>query len=225
MTLLIDGDLIVYRIGHAVKGDFLQKVEAIDNTLDFIFKRFDYAPYRLFLTGKANFRNDIAVTKKYKGNRDPSKRPRYYKAMREYLIDFYGAEIEEGYEADDLIGINHVPGETVCISFDKDMKCLEGTHFNWVKNEVFEITYPENLWWFYYQMMVGDAGDNIGGIPGVGDKKARKLLDGARPEEWRDIVEGKYREVFGDEWFAKFDESARLLHILRDPQKEYYDYL
>lgn len=218
--LLIDGDLLVYKCAFSVKGDFLQTVECIDNTMDFIQRRFDYAPYRLFLSGKKNFRKDITPT--YKANRDPSKRPRYYKEVRDYLINFYGAEIEEPFEADDLIGMNHIPGETVVISYDKDLRCLEGTHFNWPKNEVFEVTYPDNVWFFWYQMLVGDQSDAIKGVPKIGDVKATKLLDKEKPSEWKTIVETKYKDAFGDNWFSEFDTTARLLHILRDPSKEYY---
>jgi len=224
VKLLIDGDLLCYRMGHAVKGDFLQTVEAIDNTMDFILGRFDYPEYRIYLTGKRNFRNKVSTT--YKANRDPSKRPRYYKAIREYLVDFYDAEVTDGYEADDAIGMNHVPGQTVVISYDKDLRCLEGTHFNWVKNEVFEVKYPENVWFFCYQLMVGDTSDNIKGVPKIGDKKARKLLDlSLSPEDWFEIVKQKYQEAFGDDWFVNFDTTARLLHIKRSPTSEYYDLL
>jgi 5'-3' exonuclease len=224
VELLIDGDLIVYKCCFSVKkGDFIQTVEAVDSTMDFILGRFDYPEYRLFLTGKKNFRKEITDT--YKANRDPSKRPKFYKEVREYLTNFYGAEVQEPYEADDLIGMNHVPGETVCVSFDKDLNCLEGTHFDWKKNEVYDVTYPDNIWFFYYQLLVGDQSDAIKGVPKIGDVKARKLLDKEKPDEWRGIVEGKYQEAFGDQWFSNYDTTARLLHILRDPSKQYYDYL
>ena len=60
---------------------------------------------RILLQGGGNYRDRIATILPYKGNRDPCKRPVYYDEMREYLIEYFGAELNTGMETDDACGI------------------------------------------------------------------------------------------------------------------------
>ena len=60
---------------------------------------------RIFLSGDGNFREEVAKTKVYKGNRDDLHKPLHYKEIREYLINVWQAEVVEGMEADDMMGI------------------------------------------------------------------------------------------------------------------------
>ena len=62
--------------------------------------------YKVYLTGKGNFRHDIAVTEPYKGNRKEKEKPVHLEAIRQYLIKDWNAVVSEGEEADDLIAID-----------------------------------------------------------------------------------------------------------------------
>jgi len=61
--------------------------------------------YKAYLTGKGNFREDVATILPYKGNRKAPK-PVHYQAIRDYLVAYWDAEIIEGMEADDMLSIN-----------------------------------------------------------------------------------------------------------------------
>ena len=62
-------------------------------------------PPTIFFTGKTNFRNDVAKSKPYKGNRKGDK-PHYLKYIRSYLMANYDSELVEGLEADDLMAMS-----------------------------------------------------------------------------------------------------------------------
>jgi len=99
--------------------------------------------YRIFLQGGGNYRDRIATIQPYKGNRDPSARPKYFDEIRSYLVDFWGAEVITGMETDDACGIEqwkHKDRSTCIVSLDKDLDNIPGWHYNYVKDEFYYVT-------------------------------------------------------------------------------------
>jgi hypothetical protein len=172
--------------------------------------------YRAFLTGKGNFRDKVATILPYKGNRDPNHKPKYFKDIREYLVDVYKAEVVEGQEADDMLGITQwsFPDKsTVICSIDKDLKQIPGYHYNPRRQSFWYQTIDEANNFFWWQMLVGDTTDNIPGIYGIGEKKADKALAGGNH---RQVVEQMYQKQYGDKWRLAFEEVAQLLWMRRE---------
>src|SRR5688572_28638282 len=96
---LVDADYIIYRVGFAVKDDepleyALATVRSVVNDIKEQF--LGATSFRMFLTGKGNFRDNIATLQVYKGNRDPSHKPKYYTEIKDYLITHHGAEVVPG---------------------------------------------------------------------------------------------------------------------------------
>ncbi len=227
MTVLLDGDVIVYKCCFSAKNcDFIQTVEKTDSFIRDILVFCGTESLKVFLTGKNNFREKVAVTQPYKGSRDSSKRPRYYKAIRDYLVDFYNAEVIDGYEADDALGVAQ-NGETIIATIDKDLQQIPGLHLNFYKSsnlwEIKTVEEDEASKFFWGQCLIGDKQDDIIGIPGLGEKKTEKLFAGKSVNELRDVVINEYVRYYGDNGFARFDETARLLFIKRiSLETEYY---
>ena len=70
---------------------------------------------------------------------------------------------------------------------------------------------------FYYQLLVGDSVDNIGGIKGRGPAFAYALLNDATTiRECYERVSEVYIRHWGDEWKDKFKEQAALLWMIRE---------
>jgi hypothetical protein len=182
---LIDGDILVYRIGFASE----EEVEAIavarcNEFLEDMLLYNNFNEYQGYLTGKNNFRNDIAITAPYKGNRKAEK-PKHYDRLRDYMLKTWNFTMIEDQEADDAIGIaayEHQVGEYCICSIDKDLDMLRGDHFNFVKNEFYFIEEEQGIKNFYKQMLVGDRVDNIIGIKGIGPVKAERLLKECKNE-------------------------------------------
>ena len=154
---------------------------------------------QLYLSGSDNFRKDIATYRKYKGNRDLSKRPQWYDAIRNYMIQYWGANVIKGQEADDILGItqcalNAEGTSSIICSTDKDLMQIPGLHYNISKEEIIEQDAQSGLNIFYTQCLTGDSTDNIVGCPGIGPKKAAAILEDA-DDPWQAIVKG-YQEQF-----------------------------
>ena len=185
--LLIDGDIIAYRIAAACEEETdisfaLQSCSTFVAGLLLTYEGFGF-DYQIYLTGKGNFRNDVAVTAPYKGNRTKPK-PKYLPDVRQYLIDTWGALVTEGEEADDAIAIAASEASSmegflpIIVSVDKDFDQVAGTHYNFVRNEEYYITEEEGLKNFYKQILTGDTIDNIIGVDGVGSAGAEELIGG-----------------------------------------------
>jgi hypothetical protein len=209
MKALIDGDIIAYSVGFAcdtvkyicrnTNAEYTTKKEAdskssdwyievesepIENCLHSVKEMIngivtnsssDY--YAIYLSGENNYRNE--VWSDYKANRAGQRKPTYLNEIREYMIKHHGAQVVNGMEADDKLGIEQCSairnGEpTVICTIDKDLDMIPGWHYNWRKEEMYTTEDPECLRIFFRQCLKGDAVDNIPGLFKVTGKKATK---------------------------------------------------
>lgn len=215
MIALIDGDMLCYRIGY---GSETVGVKTAQNNMgsfiNEIAEDLNIEKAEMFLSGKTNFRNDVAVTAPYKGNRKGEK-PRHHQMLRDYLIKKYDATVSENQEADDDIATRCTElGDTsVIVSLDKDFDQVQGWHYNFVKKEKYYVTAEEGLLNFYCQFLEGDRIDNIVGVKGIGKVKARKLLEGKTETEMFDICAEKLESE------ERAIENGRLLYLRREPDE------
>ncbi|MEG2076930.1 MAG: 5'-3' exonuclease H3TH domain-containing protein [Victivallaceae bacterium] len=142
-------------------------------------------------SGKVQFRLELAPA--YKANRPPM--PEDLAAQMpfiEELITAFGWPIKrcKNFEADDIIGgvATHFPGKIAIISADKDLSQLVNERVEMLVpcsggfevrdtaavREKFDVP-PEMI--VDYLALLGDASDNIPGVPGIGPKGAAKLLN------------------------------------------------
>lgn len=179
--VLIDGDLIVYEAAFCVEkkekeGQYLNwfQVSKVVNTIVRKILTGSKATHHLgFLTnGSKNFRNEVAVTLPYKGERKTNKeKPKFYDDIRHYLEHNFGFQMMSGVEADDALTIasEHFKSNpkvtTIIATKDKDLWQYAGNHYNMNTKELMVINETEahrNLW---RQMILGDLStDNIPGL-------------------------------------------------------------
>ena len=199
-------------------------------------RKFEGKPQKEYIE---NFRNNIAKEKVYKAGRKQEK-PFHYKNIINYMLAKYDVVVNEnGLEADDAICIEqysrlHLKDTIIC-SRDKDLRQCPGWFFSWEHGKQPSIgpIYVEPLgflekkedgkiWgvghkFFYYQLIVGDTVDNIGGIKGKGPAFAFKLLhDLGTERQCYEHVAELYIKAHGDDWKEKLLEQARLLHMVRE---------
>ena len=218
MIALLDADILCYRVGFATNDE--HENTAIETMAVFLedllmFDLIDCEEHELFLTGKVNYRNDIAVTAPYKGNRKDVKKPIHLPLLREYLQTAWAASVSDGQEADDDIAIRatELGDDCVIVSIDKDFMQVPGWHYNFVKKEKKYVTPEEGLRFFYKQILTGDNADNIKGIHRVGDVKATKMLADAKTEQ---ELYACCVEAMGAD---RVLENARLLWLRRQPNQ------
>lgn len=215
---IIDADSLIFTSAYKINSaeEALQKCkrsiyEIINNT------NCDY--YIGFLT-QSSHRYSIATTKEYKGNRKDLVKPKYFRLLREYLIDDFRFKEEPYKEADDLCisAYFKYKAEYNCIisSPDKDLKQIEANFYNPRTKKLEFVSDKEAEYNFYKQMITGDTTDNIVGIPGLGEVKATKLLESN--EDYFNAVLEAYITYFKDKNLAlyKFAENYLLLYLQRN---------
>jgi hypothetical protein len=221
MKALVDADLLVYRFGFASEGDPAEFALArLSEFLDNLYIELSVDEVWGYLTGKGNFRNEIAVTAPYKGTRIAAK-PYHFQLLREYMERAWGFEVVDGIEADDALGIEsyrNEPDETIIVSIDKDLNMIRGHHYNFVKEEKYYVTEEDAIRNFYLQILTGDKIDNIIGLQGIGPVKSKKLLQDCTSE--LEMYETVLKAYNGNE--VRVLENARLLWILREEKQVWH---
>lgn len=243
---LIDGDPIVYRAGFAADGQLKKEYKeqhpdatdeeaksaldgvdylgiALYNTremLEGIVARFTADAPSLYLTGSGNFRESLATLLPYKGNRDPTHKPKYYREIKYYMEDQWDAIVTKGIEADDALATEQWRNKdrsTVICTIDKDLDQIPGFHYNYVKQTFYDVSMHAANTFFWHQMLEGDRTDNIPGIEGLGPKRTAKLVEsaGGDLEHLRKIVQGKYQDQYGPDWEKAYHEVGNLLWMRR----------
>lgn len=217
MIALLDADTMAFRSAAACKEESVSTaLFTVDSIVTDALLHCDrgeafYDKWQLYLTGSNNFRKEIATSYPYKGNRTTPK-PEYLPAVRDHLVQKWGAIITEGQEADDAIAIEATKfgDNCVMISIDKDFRQIPGNHYNFVKREHFYVTPEDGLRFLYKQILMGDNTDNIIGLYGIGPKKADKMLEECTTEQemYNVAVEAYENE-------ERVIENARLLYLRR----------
>lgn len=205
-TLLIDGDIIAYKVASSCEeavnwgndfwtlhADAMEGKAQVDVFIEDLKENLNASKVRLFLTGKINFRLDLFDD--YKANRKTVRKPMILPALREHLLDKWDASLEEGIEADDLIGIAATEPEakdSVAVSVDKDFKAIPCKLYNPDRPEegITDIDQDEADRHHLFQTLVGDSSDNYKGCPSFGPVKANKLLDNSASAEdaWENVL-------------------------------------
>lgn len=144
--------------------------------------------FTVFITGEGNFRYDIYP--EYKATRLKQPRPRHLQATKDHVVRAWDAKIAVGNEADDELAFAQTKDTCIC-SIDKDLDQIVGKHFHpgikrsnvFIREpKLYTITEEQALYFFYYQLLVGDNTDNIKGAIGIGPRKAENILFGCKTE-------------------------------------------
>lgn len=194
---LVDGDLLVYRIGFTTEDvDVGIAKWRLSELLKTILEGVQATEFQVYLTAS----NDGTAFRKqayseYKANRK-APRPIHYEALRYHLVTEHGASVSTTIEADDAIGIDagNTP-DCVIVSIDKDLLQIPGRHYNFVKQQFTTVNNHSGIRFFYKQLLMGDKADNIKGVAGIGEVKAEKILNAAEDyceAAWFDIVRATY---------------------------------
>lgn len=212
---------------HQVIPDRVDKtLHSVKMTLERVQNVLQCDQIKIFLSGSNNFRENVATLAEYKGQRKELEKPYHYQEVHDYLVKYWYADVIDGMEADDALGIAQwqdfmkqkaryqnsnsrldeeswlrAATNTYIVTLDKDLDMIPGWHFNWVAHDdskgidgqVYWISETEGLFNFFTQVLSGDSVDNIPGIRGIGQGKAKKALQGLTdPQTMYDKVIDQY---------------------------------
>jgi 5'-3' exonuclease len=221
LIALIDGDVLL----HATLWETTNEEAAIEKLEYNIQEYTDGAfceecviavgPY----DGK-NYRDDLypmykQTTMRVKGRKE---RPAHFARVKEYLYNRKDVIVADNIEADDLLGIwsQQLEGNCVIVTVDKDMAQLPGIHYNPRKERYSIVDKDKADRFFLEQLLKGDPMDKIPGLPGLGDRKAEKILESAKTvKEAVNLVLDNYFLVYGDDWVNYFVANGKLLYLQR----------
>ena len=201
---LVDAYALIFRGYYAFiknprinsKGEDTSAIMGFMNSLLDVIKR-ERPDHLAVCFDKGGSADRVEMYQEYKANRDET--PEGIKTAVPYIYEILKAMhipimVKEGYEADDVIGTLAKKAEkegykTFMVTPDKDFAQLVsenifmyrpvfgGGYETWGIPEVqkkFEITDPLQV--IDFLGMMGDSSDNIPGLPGVGEKTAKKFL-------------------------------------------------
>nr|WP_269847116.1 DNA polymerase I [Paenibacillus sonchi] len=200
--ILIDGNNIIYRAFFAMPpltNTAGQQTNAVYGFTTMLLRLIEeHKPTHMivaFDAGKITFRHE--GYEDYKGGRQktPPELSEQFPMLKELLRNLGVPQFEiDGYEADDIIGsisreADEAGRKVMIVSGDKDMLQLASEHTTvaLVRKGVTEVEMygPRQIREKYdltpqqiidLKGLMGDASDNIPGVPGVGEKTALKLL-------------------------------------------------
>lgn len=208
---LIDADkmkhLVAYDVACDLKNNMLRSPDRlamfIEDRLAAIFNSFSARGYIFCFSGKSTntFRAHIAVEKEYKGNRkdDPSFYEGKIEDMAEtvrVVMNSHPTLIFNDLEADDILCFLQTK-DTFIYSNDKDLKQIPGTHYDFDKRDLVEVTEEEAFRSLCYQMIVGDSTDCIPGLRGFGPKKATEIMEKTLTKQLLNRILYEYQSVSG----------------------------
>ena len=214
---LVDADIFCYRAGFATNDEPVEEaISAFNHLVASAVLDSGCVEYQLYITGKTNFRNDVAKTAVYKGNRKGVDKPIHIDALRDHAMTAWEAIMSDGEEADDLIAIEATRRgvlNSIIVSVDKDFLQVPGLFYNPVKKQHITVDAWSGLFFFYQQILMGDTADNIIGLRGIGPAKAHKILTGSEDE--LELYHRCVNAYDGD--VDRVIENARLLWLRREP--------
>lgn len=249
MQPLIDGDILLYEIGYAAEAGWQKEgVPSFDYAEQLLEQRIANicamveatASPIIYLTGKTNFRTEIAKLRPYKDR--PSTKPFHYYNLKAYIKGTYDWRMQEGLEADDLLAIEQTArqNETIICTRDKDLLQIPGWHYQWelgrqaqfgpeLVTELGTLRISEDRkklrgtgsLFFYSQCLTGDSVDTVPGLPRFGPAKAFDLLSGCpTSQEAFNRVLGAYRAFYEDLAEQALLEQGQLLWMTRTLNKD-----
>ncbi len=178
------------------------------------------------LSGKSNFRDNLELPEKYKGNRENMIRPTHLKDSKHYLWKSHPSLLAENEEADDVViykgyeylALGYTP---IIVGMDKDSYAYGGlTLFDFTKDKPvpdyidYGVGYVEytgkkytgrGFKWFIFQWLVGDVTDNycpykLSGAY-FGQATAFKLINDIKSEQ--DLLQcviNRYKEWYPEDF-------------------------
>lgn len=253
MILLVDGNNVMMRAFHTPSGDLCTKageptgsMRGFLNSLKTYIEKFPETTKVVVAWDSSRSEWRKKIFPEYKGNRNYDRTPeekekfdglwKQIELVHELLpsLGVYSVRVP-GNECDDVISYicqKYKDENKVIISSDKDFFQLIDNNtsiYNLYKDKIisevnFYDEYKINLSAYMgYKALIGDPSDNICGIPGIGEKTAKTLMDkyghidnilNPTPEVKKDIMKSKRTaKIYEPQNLQILGRNHRLMHF------------
>jgi len=147
---------------------------SVDYLMNSLLSKGKFDGYIAYIKGKNTILERKEINIEYKNNRN-KEAPKWWPFIKDYLISNWNAVSVDNMEVDDAVNITRLQvSESFICAIDKDLLNLHGTHYNWSKDLWVETNKDVADYEFWKDLITGQSGDNIKGVPGVG--KANEIF-------------------------------------------------
>jgi len=149
--------------------------QSADEVLHSILRKGGFTHYLGFIKGVNTIQYKLNVNPLYKQNRNKES-PKFWNFVKNYLILKWNIIEVNDIEVDDAVNIArlNIPNSYI-VAIDSDLLALEGTHYNWRKNE-WCINNKSDFELKFWTDVITGTHNNTKGIPGKGKKYVEKRL-------------------------------------------------
>ncbi len=173
------------------------------------------------------------LSPEYKSNRKPDNLTKLVNVLRSMYIFENDAIYSDTLESDDLLAdrAKELHGNCIIITSDKDLIQCGGFIYNFYQKPSKKDEHGNDIETFNCkglsytsktdaerflakQMLMGDAGDKVQGIPKIGEKTAEKILGNANTKFQliKRVIEA-YKKHYGEEYSEYLQLTFRLLYL------------
>ena len=232
--MLVDGDLIVYKITSSLEepidwgndiwtlsSDLHKGKQLFLQSIAYYLELTKSSEAIILFSDKENFRKKIDSF--YKSHRKKIRKPISYSPMRTWIEETHHTICYPNLEADDAIGLlatGEHKDNCVIVSGDKDMRTIPSWQVCIIDDQIEYVDEQLADYNFCTQTLTGDQTDGYKGCVGVGHIKAsRGLLDKKDlPNCWEAVIKEYQRNKYSiDDAY----HQARLARILREGEYDY----
>lgn len=189
---------------------------SLDLILTTILEETEATHYIAFVKGKNTAKHRYQAKSDYKANR-PKESPKWWGFTKNYSIGAWKAIEVNDIEVDDAVNIArlNIP-DSFIVAIDKDLLNLEGIHYNWKSKEWIDNYFEDADLYFWRDMIVGQPGDGVSGIPKKGNAFFEK--DFLSRYTFPDLINGVFNEYINyygeDKGIKEFYKNYTCLKIL-----------
>lgn len=235
---VIDADSILYRIalsaemcahGQGMIGEDMwfpvktvqECFKEAEDAFEAVIEKISADDAVICLSDSRCFRYDVLPS--YKANRERTRRPPMMVTLRAHLLDKkpWPTLAVKKLEADDVAGITSTSmqeaarREPVVVSEDKDLLSIPGLLHR--RGYTINVSLEDADRAHLYQTLIGDYVDGYEGCPGIGPKRAERILDGSEESPSVALMWGGVVGAFRAKGLTEEDAlvQARTARILR----------
>ena len=232
--MLVDGDLIVYKITSSLEepidwgndiwtlsSDLHKGKQLFLQSIAYYLELTKSSEAIILFSDKENFRKKIDSF--YKSHRKKIRKPISYSAMRKWIEETHHTICYPNLEADDAIGLlatGEHKDNCVIVSGDKDMRTIPSWQVCIIDDQIEYVDEQLADYNFCTQTLTGDQTDGYKGCVGVGHIKASRVLLDKKdlPNCWEAVIKEYQRNKYSiDDAY----HQARLARILREGEYDY----
>lgn len=196
--------------------------QSVDYIMSNIIIKTKCTEFIAFIKGKNTINYKRSIDSSYKADRS-GEEPKHWNFVKNYLISKWNVVEVNNIEVDDAVNITRLAlKDSFICCIDSDLLGLEGTHYNWRKEEWINTSKADAQYKFWSDMICGTH-NNTKGLPRKGESFVKKLFESGQLKSYRSLVLDAYCEHYKSEkeGVIEFYKNYMMLKLLEVPDYDF----